>query len=305
MHLPPAATGLANLRRHAQPPPRAGPARFPGRLLARRRRDFAPAAARRGGRGRGGRREARLPVERHSQHDQGGRQRRRRGRRRRGRRPVPGHGELRPSHRRGPRRPGRLAVRDRRLGPGGPSDRRAAPALRRRPAAGGDRGHPRAAGPAGLGPLRGRPGDPHRPRRGAARGLQDGPGPGREPLRARRGDRPLLLRRARRAVERRGPLLGRAPRVGDARGVLGGALGRRRPSGRGERHPAADRARARRPRAAERVPPRSGADHLGAGGRPAQGAQARPIGQPDRGRHARGERRSPSPATRGATSAGG
>ena len=79
---------------------------------------------------------------------------------------YPGHRRRRPADRRRARRPGGLAARHRRLRARRAADRRADPALGRRRAAGGDRGHARAARPQGLGPLRGRPGDPHRARRG-------------------------------------------------------------------------------------------------------------------------------------------
>ena len=100
-----------------------------------------------------------------------------------------------------------------------------------------DRGHARAARAHGLRSLRGCPGDPHRPRRRSPRRLQDGRGARQRPVRKSGGHRPLLLSRARPPVQQCGALLGRAARVGDARRVLGGALGRRRAPGQGRLDP--------------------------------------------------------------------
>ena len=58
---------------------------------------------------------------------------------------FPATGATRPAHGRRAGRPGRLADRDRRRRPGGPADRRPAAAVGRRRAAGGHRGHARAA----------------------------------------------------------------------------------------------------------------------------------------------------------------
>ena len=89
-------------------------------------------------------------------------------------------------------------------------------------------GHARPSRPQGLGPLQGRAGDPDRPGRGAPGGLQDGRRAGRHPFeRAAAIDRFVSAARGK-PSRGRGALLGRQPRVGDARRRVGGALRRRR-----------------------------------------------------------------------------
>ena len=61
---------------------------------------------------------------------------------------------------------------------------------------------------------------------------------GDNPFQRGRGDRPLLLRRARQALERRGALLRRAGRVRDAGRGLGRPLRRRRAAGAAQHDPA-------------------------------------------------------------------
>ena len=189
-------------------------------------------------------------------------------------------------------------------GAGGAADRRPAAHLGRRRAAGGHEPGARPPPAQGLRPVQGRPGDPHRRGRRAPGGLQDRRGEGRRRVRALGRHRPLHLGGARAPVGQRRPLLERVRRVGAAGSRVGGALRRRRAAGQGRRDPPADPARARQPRAPERVPARPRPGDL-EGGRAAAaqgppgglGATGSPAPRPWR-------TRSPSRATAGAASAG-
>ncbi len=242
---------------HASPGHRAAPPKSARRLLARRRRRGRRIrSARERLALRPGRRRARLPVYRHAQHGPGRRRGRHRRRGRRRERPVPGHRQRRPPDRRRARGLEGLAERDRGVGAGRGADRSAAAAVRRGRPAGGDLRHARPARPQGLGPVQGRTGDPDRPGRRPPGGLQDGRRAGRHAVRAGGRDRPLRLRRARPAVGGRGALLGRQPRVGDARRRVGGPLRRRRPPGQAQLDPRSRAQGAPGPRGPRRLPAR-------------------------------------------------